>query len=225
MLSQALGREPVEGDPVCRFRAEIGFRSQGRREESVSGDRGATFRIGKFFYLLLCDGMGTGQAAAAEAGAAIHILRTLLQAGTEPLEAMELLNGIYVLRDDGGFATIDLLQADLMTGEGVLLKWGAAPSYLKRKSGVEKLGAASMPPGLGVGEECRAQVTRLSLARGEQLVLVSDGAGGEEAERFLRQSSGLTAKELASGVISCSQNSADDDRTAAVVILRARVPA
>lgn len=218
-LSRALSREQPAEQPVCRFRPEVGFRSQSRRGDTPSGDRGATFRLGKYFYLLLCDGMGTGQSAAGEAGAAIAILRTLLQAGVTPPEAMELLNGIYILRDDGGFATVDLLQADLTTGEVTLLKWGSAVSYVKRRSGVEKIGTASPPPGIGIGEEFRPEETTLSLGRGELLVLVSDGAGGETAERCLRQYGGLSPKELAAGLVGSSQGQ-EDDRTAAVLALQ-----
>lgn len=223
VLSAALAKPRPDGPASLRFQPELGFRSLSRQAEGLSGDRGASFRVGKWFYLLLCDGMGTGPAANAEAGAAIGILRTLLQSGIQPREALTLLNGVYILRDDGGFATVDLLQADLTTGEGELFKWGGAPSYLKRKGKVEKIGTASPPPGVGVGEEYRPEGARLSLAKGELLVLVSDGAGGEVAERFIRQYGGLSPKELASGVVSCSRAQGEDDRTAAVLALRPRL--
>ncbi len=219
-LSLALSYEPPEETVTCHFRPELGFRSQGRRGDSLSGDQGASFRWGRWYFVLLCDGMGTGNGAAAEACAAIRVLKTLLQSGVKPAEAMQLLNGIYILRDDGGFSTVDLLQTDLTTGEARLYKWGAAPSYLKRRGMVEKIGTASPPPGLGVGETHRPEGARLSLSRGEMLVLVSDGAGGELAERFIRQYSGLSPMELAAGVVSCSELQGDDDRTAAVLALR-----
>ena len=221
VLADALARERREQDRPCRYRPEVGFRSEEAPEQEVSGDRGVTFRMGSRFYLILCDGMGVGAGAGGEAGVAIGVLRTLLQAGTDPFAAMEVLNGIYILRDDGGFATVDLVCADLVSGEVELLKWGAAPSYLKRKNSLEKLGTASPPPGIGVGEEYRPEVMRLSLARGELLVLLSDGAVSERAERFLRQYGGSSPKELACGIIS-SQDGAEDDRTAAVLSLRPR---
>ena len=223
VLSAALAQRRPESPGAFRFQPELGFRSQGRRQQSLSGDRGVSFRVGQQFYLLLCDGMGTGQAASAEAGAAIEILRALLQSGVEPKDALKLLNGIYILRDDGGFATVDLLQADLVTGEASLYKWGGAPSYLKRKGHVEKIGTASPPPGLGAGEEHHPEEAKLSLARGELLVLVTDGAGGEAAERFIRQYGGGSPKELASGVVNCSSTQGEDDRTAAVLALRPRL--
>ena len=223
ILSDALQRPRPDGPVSLRFQPELGFRSLSRKADGLSGDRGASFRVGKWFYLILCDGMGTGNGANAEAGAAISILRTLLQSGISPRSALLLLNGVYILRDDGGFATVDLLQADLTTGEAELFKWGAAPSYLKRKGKVEKIGTASPPPGVGVGEEYRPEGARLSLGKGELLVLVSDGAGGEVAERFIRQYGGLSPKELASGVVSCCRDLGEDDRTAAVLVLRPRL--
>lgn len=223
ILSDALAQRRQETPSSLRFQPELGFRSQGRRAQTLSGDRGVSFRVGQWFYLLLCDGMGTGQAASAEAGAAIEVLRALLQSGVEPEDALKLLNGIYILRDDGGFATVDLLQADLTTGDARLYKWGGAPSYLKRRSHVEKIGTASPPPGLGAGEEHRPEEAKLSLARGELLILVTDGAGGEAAERFIRQYGGYSPKELASGVVNCSSTQGEDDRTAAVLALRPRL--
>ena len=222
VLSEALRREAPAPPPELRFLPEVGFLSRGRMEDAVSGDRGATFRMGRFFYLILCDGMGTGSGAAAEAGAAIGVLRTVLQSGVEPEEAMELLNGIYLLREDGGFATVDLLRADLCSGEAQLWKWGAAPSYLKRRQEVEKIGDAAPPPGIGIGEEFRPQSQLLSMAKGELLVLTSDGACGEPTERFLRQYGGESPRELASGIVNCGDSHCEDDRTAAVVVLRPR---
>ncbi|MBP3633713.1 MAG: SpoIIE family protein phosphatase [Oscillospiraceae bacterium] len=223
VLADAFSRESGETERPCRYRPEVGFRCEEAPEQTVSGDRGATFRVGEKFYLILCDGMGTGSDAGSEAGDAIRLLRTLLQAGVTAENAMMMLNGIYILRDDGGFATVDLVRTDLVTGEALLLKWGAAPSYLKRKNSVEKLGTASPPPGVGVGEEYRPEEMKLSLARGELLVLLSDGAAGDAAERFLRQYGGSSPKELAFGVIHCQTN-AEDDRSAAVLALRPRRP-
>lgn len=220
VLSKAMTAPPLRENGF-RYRPEVGYRSEEAQEQTKSGDHGVTFRVGQFFYLILCDGMGVGEGADEEAEAAIEILRDLLQARVEPGDAMEMLNGIYILRDDGAFATVDLVQADLITGQVLLLKWGAAPSYLKWRNHVEKLGTESMPPGVGVGEEYRPDEIRLSLARGELLVLLSDGAVCEASERFLRQYGGTSAKELAGGVIR-SQTGTEDDKTAAVLALRPR---
>ena len=222
LLSEALLRTPYEKPVACRYRAEVGFRSKLSSDGEVSGDRGVSFRIGKFFYLILTDGMGTGEEAEQEAQTAIELLRTLLQTGAKPSQAMELLNGIYVLRDDGGFATVDLVQTDLTTGETELLKWGAAASYLKRKTHVEKLGTSAPPPGIGVGDDFTPEKITLSLSKGEMLILLSDGAATEMTERYLRQYAGAFPREIASGIIN-AQEEFHDDTTAAVLMLRPRL--
>ena len=221
ILAAALSRPSPREEETGRFVPELCCRGQSRDGDALSGDQTMSFRCGRRYYILLCDGMGAGRAARAEAGAAAAVLRLLLLSGAKPREAMEFLNDLYLLRDDGAFSTVDLAEIDLMTGEAALYKWGAAPSYLKKKGTVEKIGTASPPPGIGAGEEHRPEEAKLSLARGEMLVLVSDGAGGEAAERFLRQYAGTSPKELASGIVSCSQ--AGDDRTAAVLALRRRI--
>lgn len=220
-LARALARPPEATEEAARFAPTLCCRSLGRGGAPLSGDQTASFRRGPWYYVLLCDGMGSGRAARAEAGTAVAVLRLLLQAGVEAAEALELLNGLYILRDDGAFATVDLLRVSLVTGEGTLFKWGAAPSYLKTARTVERIGTASPPPGIGAGETHRPEETRLSLARGELLVLVSDGAGGEMAERFIRQYGGHAPEDLAAGVLRCTEAQADeDDRTAAVLALR-----
>ena len=130
-----------------------------------------------------------------------------------------MLNGVYILRGDGGFSTVDLLQISLVTGEGFLHKWGAAPSYLRQAHRLVKLGAPTPPPGLGVDGRGRGECLRVSMGRGEMLVLVSDGVAPEETERWIRGYKGRSPRELASGILGCGGETGDD-RTAAVLCLR-----
>ena len=84
---------------------------------------------------------------------------------------------------------------------------------------VKKIGTASPPPGLGVGEEHRAERVGLSLQRGEQLVLTTDGIPEAACEQYLRASGPLSPRELAAGVVACASESEPDDRTAVIVQL------
>lgn len=170
-------------------------------------------------YVLLCDGMGTGSGAQSDAQEAISVLQSLLTLGFDAMDAAAMLNELYVLRGDGCFSTVDLLEMDLCTGEGALYKWGAAPSYLKKGGTVKKIGTASPPPGLGVGEEHRAERVGLSLQRGEQLVLTTDGIPEAACEQYLRACGPLSPRELAAGVVACASESEPDDRTAVIVQL------
>lgn len=210
-------RRPVPDQP--RFRAELGVRAVGLRADAICGDCGTSFVCGTVQYVLLCDGMGTGAAARGDAEEAISLLQTLITLGFAAPEAMALLNELYLLRADGCFSTVDLLELELCTGEGTLYKWGAAPSFLKKGASVKKIGAASPPPGLGVGEGHQAGCVRLSLQRGEQLVLVTDGIPEQLCVQYLRSCGTPAPCELAAGLVACTSESEPDDRTAAVVQL------
>lgn len=216
----------VQVTPHEAFTAAVGVSAHGRRGARISGDRGVCFHTddGRL-YAILCDGMGTGVEAAKEAESAVSILSGLIEAGLQPDHAMEFLNDMYILRDTGCFSTMDVLELSLITGQGTLYKWGAAPSYIKSGSSVRKLGTAAPPPGLGVGSGGGAEVIRLSLWGGDLLVLVSDGAVSEETERLLADFDGENVKELAVRLTGLAKAAGgEDDMTAAVLRLDALTP-
>lgn len=205
--------------PLPAFRPEVGFRACGVRGSSVCGDNAGSFTCGEWFYLYLCDGMGTGSAARQESQTAAALLTRLIQSGMDAQDALRMLNGVYLLRGDGGFSTVDLLQISLVSGEGFLHKWGGAPSYLRAGRRVFCLGAAAPPPGIDTQTAQLGQCIRLELQRGQTLLLVSDGADGEAAARVLREQTALSACALAAAVVAACA-APDDDRTAAVLTLR-----
>ena len=209
----------VQSEPDV-YTPELGFRATGLRGASISGDYGASFRVGEWYYLLLCDGMGSGEEARAEAVSTSGLLKELIESGLDAHDAMQSVNGLYILRDGGGFAAIDLLQVSLVTAEGFLHKWGAAPSFLKFGRLVQRLGSPQPPPGLGVGRSYGPACIRVSLQRGEALVLTSDGVDAAMAERYLQGCAELNVRELAAGVVGSSDDAMPDDRTAAVLRLR-----
>lgn len=204
-----------EATPAPRFRPEAAACSRGR--EQVNGDRCLWFPDGAGqFYLLLCDGMGTGEGAAYEARLAAAMLRRMLLAGYPASAALQSLNSLCALRSYAGAVTVDLAQADLLTGRVQLYKWGAAPSWLLTESGAEQIGHAGPPPGLAVGSS-RETVDTVSLHRGGALLLVSDGVDGEAATAEL--DAAQPAGFLATLVLEAGQCSVPDDATAAVLRL------
>ena len=216
----------VQITPQESYTVKIGVAARGRRGARISGDRGICFHTddGRL-YAILCDGMGTGADAAKESTTAVDTLSALIQAGMQPDHAMEFLNGMYILRDTGCFSTMDILELSLITGQGTLYKWGAAPSYVKSGKIVKKLGTAAPPPGLGVGSTNAAEVIRLSLWGGDMLVLVSDGVVREETEDILRGYDRENVKELASLLTAQAEAAGgEDDMTAAVLKLDELAP-
>ena len=184
----------------------------------MNGDRNRSFYAGgDRYYILLCDGMGSGDGASRMSGETVDLLEQLLKSGLPAESALKLLNGAELLRGEDRFTTVDLLTIDLRTGEAELMKWGSAPSYYRREGEVKKIGTASPPPGVGVGGEHGPERYMLSLAGGELLVLRSDGACSEEIEEALRKYSGKTSGALAAYLI--SGISGEDDMTALTVSL------
>ena len=212
-LSDNLGRRAPSSLP--RYVPEVVF--HGNRKETDNGDRCQCFAgAGCKYYVLLCDGMGTGVGAVQEGKSALQLLKKLLLAGFPAEYALRSLNSLCALRGMAGAATVDMAELQLDTGKVLLYKWGAAPSYLLYEGSAEKIGTAGPPPGLSVTEG-REKVERLSLRRGEVLVLLSDGVGGEDALpcRF----SDLPLRELAVKILDCADTQSGDDATVAVIRL------
>lgn len=190
----------------------------GNRPEADNGDRCLRFSgTGCRYYVLLCDGMGTGLGAIQEGKTAGALLRRMLCVGYPARYALRSINSLCALRDRAGAVTIDLAEIELDSGKVVLYKWGAAPSYLVTKTGAEKVGVATPPPGLSV-MDLEESSHRLTLRREQLLVLVSDGILEEDA--LLCCEDGLqSADELATRLLSFSRLGGQDDATAVIIRL------
>jgi len=167
--------------------------------------------------------MGTGLGAVQEGNSAIYILRRLLTAGYPAEHALRSLNSLCALRERAGAVTVDLLEIQLDTGKATLYKWGAPAGYLVTRLGAEKIGIAGPPPGLSV-TDYRETADKLSLRRGETLILVSDGIGEEEALHCCLQMAGQSPGELANALLSCGKDAGEDDATVITVRLDPAFP-
>lgn len=171
LLSDSLADNTPE--PTPNFRIRISVRS--RKKEHANGDRCLAFAgLGCRFYILLCDGMGTGVGASEEADRTAGLLRNMLQAGMPPQYALGVINSQLALRELAGAVTVDLAEVNLDSGTVSVYKWGAAPSWLLRRGHPTRIGTPNPPPGLNP-EGNGHTVSRLSLSRGEMLILLSDG--------------------------------------------------
>ena len=74
------------------------------------------------------------------------------------------------------------------------------------------------------GSIFRETVEQLSLRRGEMLILLSDGAGGEESVRRCLEGAALPPEELAERILACSKAVGTDDATVAIVRLTSLPP-
>ncbi len=203
--------------PHVEFRIEMSARSRGKEE--ANGDRCFAFAgTDCRYYVLLCDGMGTGLGAAQEGQETGKLLQQMLGAGFPPEHALKTVNSLLALRGSAGAVTMDLAEIFLESGVVHIYKWGAAPSWVLTRRGAEKIGTATPPPGIGV-ETIRMAVEKLSLRRGEVLILLSDGVAGEEIPHLSGVSADGPPGMVAAKILEqcCSQG--EDDATAAVLRL------
>ncbi len=203
--------------PRQQFQPELAVCSASR--DGQNGDRCFWFAgVECKYYILLCDGMGTGAEAARDGKITGSMLKKLLCAGYPPEYALRSVNSFCALQGRAGAVTIDLAELRLDTGRAAIYKWGAAPSYLIHRGDPIRIGTAAPPPGLSVTEG-REAVERLSLRGGELLILLSDGAGGEESLRLSLEGRADPPGELAARILESSQGDGSDDATVAVVRL------
>jgi len=214
-LSDQLPRRGHHQHP--KFQAEVAMKAYSR--EVDNGDRCIWFAGTQCrYYVLLCDGMGTGIGAAQEGQTAASLLRQMLTAGFPAEHALRSLNSLLALRGRAAAVTVDLAELRLDTGRVTVYKWGAAPSLLLSSGLVDKIGTAGPPPGLSVTDG-REMVERLSLRRGEVLVLLSDGVDGETVRRRIALHTQLPLEELAAEILEHGTKNTDDDATVVVIRL------
>ena len=193
----------------------------GNRPGNRNADRCAQFAgIRNRYYIILCDGMGTGPGAVKEAKTALTHLRKLLSCGFPAEHALQSLNSICALRDRAASVTVDLMEVELDTGKAAIYKWGAAPSFLITASGTEKLGGASVPPGLAV-TDTQQEVCNFLMKRGQILLMVSDGVEESQALEVCREKTGTSPAELAQKLLQTASRQ-DDATVVSVQLLYAK---
>ena len=207
------------------FTVEFGAAAHAAGGQSVSGDALDQFcdTSGRA-QMLLCDGMGTGRAAAVDGQMAAKLTAQLLRAGFAAESAARLVNvalGLKGAEQEAG-ATLDLLTVDLYTGRAGLFKAGAAPSFLVRGGVPRMLDGASLP--MGVLDSLVGRSTTFALDAGDWVVLVSDGALTDGSDWLMQQLQlcaklGHTPKQAAETVADAAARRAgakQDDITVAV---------
>ena len=200
------------------FTAEFGAAGHAAAGQSVSGDALDQFcdTSGRA-QMLLCDGMGTGRAAAVDGQMAAKLTAQLLRAGFAAESAARLVNvalGLKGAEQEAG-ATLDLLTVDLYTGRAGLFKAGAAPSFLVRGGVPRMLDGASLP--MGMLDSLVGRSTTFALDAGDWVVLVSDGALADGADWLMQQLQlcarlGHTPKQAAEAVADAAARRAGDKR-------------
>lgn len=208
-------------------RAASGFGSGygfGKTAEENCGDVISAFRTddGRFF-MLICDGMGTGREASLTAGVCVMFLEKLLTAGASMETALKMLNSMMRVRKTECSATVDLMEIDLMNGRARFVKSGAAPSFVLRDGRLFRLQSKTVP--IGIVRALDAEMIKFDVCGGDTVIMLSDGVvrSFEDCPWLYDMlcdpatfdiDPGETARRIIGGAV---KNGARDDITAGVV--------
>lgn len=186
----SLGSVNMQCRSRCRFYVENCFETSASGGQGVPcGDSVSVFenRNG-YFYSIISDGMGTGRNAAFTSEMCSVFLRNMLLAGNRMETSLRMLNSVIRAKGAGSAmecsATVDLLEFDLYSGEAVIVKSGAAPTYLLRGKSVFRISAQSIP--IGIIKSLDAKQLKIRCFDGDVIVMVSDGAiRADDGDSFL----------------------------------------
>ena len=145
---------------------------------AVCGDHIALFKTDNaYFYALISDGMGAGEDASLTSDICAVFLEKMLMAGNKVDISLRMLDTYIHSKNTGSgdecSATVDLMELDLMDGQAVFAKNGAAPTYVVREGKVYKLRAPTMP--IGILSDTPRELLRFRTHPGDVVVMVSDG--------------------------------------------------
>ncbi len=194
---------------------EYATASRAKEDGTVSGDATAIFEDSYTTpHILLCDGMGSGKAAAITARIATVFLEKMIAAGNSPRVVLKMLSNFLRSKSEECHSTCDLVAIDRYGGEVLFTKCGAAPSYLLHEGALITIDLRSLP--IGITRDFAPAVSKLPIAPGDILLLASDGiAVKEDALTTLLASPAFSLQQKADTVLSTF--SGGDD--AAVILM------
>lgn len=222
-------RGRVELEEVPLYAASVGMAMVSAGDGGgTCGDACSAKRCeGGRLLMMLCDGMGHGQAAHDQSEKTLELLMLLLQAGYTRRQAITAVNGIMLTsQQDDRFSTVDLADVDLWTGDVYLEKLGACASWVVRGNHMKKVEGASLP--IGVTEEALPTGAQCRLHSGDILVMMSDGVSDvfctdDLMRRALEESVFIQPQRMADALLRSALvrggGSPRDDMTVLVLLL------
>ena len=210
----------LEAEPLA---AAVGISCMKKSGQDVSGDKGAYFKTDDgILYVILSDGMGTGELAARYSSDAVRILERFLRSGVAAEAAVRMLNDLLLLKneDETGCATVDLVSINLFTGEANMFKYGAAPSYLRQEDSIRRVRGKSLAAGLGMPPLNAPDHVKMELKPGSVAVMVSDGivSGADDGwleDKLMDFAGGENPRDLSKAIIdeAVEKSGKEDDMT------------
>ena len=145
------------------------------RHNEPSGDKCGFFTdgLGKA-YIFISDGMGSGSQAALDSEISSRLFKRLIRSGMGCEGAVKLINSVMLTKpSDESFATLDIAEIDLDTGDMTIYKSGAAATLIRYSDAVVMYSLSSNP--IGIIPDPVTSKKDCKLKRGDIVVMMSDG--------------------------------------------------
>lgn len=184
-----------------------------RSKLETCGDSYLTFDTKNKKYFLISDGMGHGKAANKHAAGAILLLKSFIELGMDPKDAITSCNSIIFDKGVERFNTLDLLEYDLIQQKTFLYKNGSGTTYVKSNGEVRKYTSANLP--LGIVENINVSKLEIEMKPG-YIILTSDGIKSD-LEKFLTSINNMKPQELINIIFENEGEKIDDDQTIVVI--------
>jgi stage II sporulation protein E len=156
-----------------RFGVLTGIAQSAKGEVSGDSHSFQGLKDGRYM-LMLCDGMGSGEAARAESASTVSLMENFFQAGFDDTVVFDTINRLLLLKgDEEMFSAVDLCMLDLKTGDATFTKIGAESSYIFAGGDVRTVTPGSLP--IGILDDVTPVSSRMTLYEGDMIVMVSDG--------------------------------------------------
>lgn len=182
--------------PSRRYKIETSYAGIPKEESGISGDGVRFFEKGAYSYILLSDGMGTGESARSYSEFLLDSLEGLISAGYSPETAIMLSSeGLRCSSAEEGFATLSMTRINLSNGCIDFFSCGEGTNFLFEGGKLCEIPGGGYP--LGLMEEPCISCKTFSAEDLTLIILLTDGASGLSASDIM-----LTLNELIGGELS-----------------------
>ena len=206
------------------FSVEIATAALAGKSGEISGDSIAAFESGDDrFFALISDGMGSGEVARETSEFVTKFMRPSLGIGAAKETVLHMLNHAIRNQKEECSATVDLFELDLLTGEAVFIKSGAAPSYVKRESSIFRIRSQTAP--IGLLSSIDTEKIKVEVRPGDYVIMLSDGIADSMEDApwllvMLGEPAKKNPKEYAEAILEEAKKNAKTGDDMSVVVIK-----
>lgn len=222
------GNSMMRFSPKGIFSTEVYTKQIPKEGQVINGDNLVCFPAENYkYYVVLCDGMGSGEKANRESKLCADMIASYLKAGFSPKMTLNIINSAISLKSDNEiFSSIDLLCIDLMSGQADFYKIGGSKSFFCHNGHTETIFSDTLP--VGIFPENHISITSKRISDGDILIMMSDGVSdsspgylsGERISKIVEKDAedikGISEMILSSA-LKKKYNKAIDDMTVASI--------